>query len=95
MASEPRYVLVRPQLLRDLMARTGSGASISGRELAVHVGVPSSTINALLTGTTQSQPETIARGICEAIGIDLLCLWAPRGRSARSEQSAPRQMATV
>lgn len=95
MASETRYILVRPEVLRALMERTGSGASMSGRELAAAVGVPSSTINALLTGTTRSQPESIARNICEAIGIDVLCLWAPRGRSARSEQPAPKQLAAV
>ncbi|WP_123985621.1 hypothetical protein [Streptomyces alfalfae] len=74
------------------MERTATGASISGRELAAVVGVPSSTINALLTGVTQSQPESIARGICEAIGIDLLCLWAPRRRSARTPHVEPKQL---
>lgn len=95
MASEPRYELVRPELLRALMERTATGASISGRELAAAVGVPHGTINALLTGTTQSQPERIARGICAEIGIDLLCLWAPRRRSARAGRTPSAQLAAA
>ncbi|MFJ9128876.1 helix-turn-helix domain-containing protein [Streptomyces sp. NPDC102340] len=92
MASEPRYVLIRPEVLRLLMERTGSGAAISGRELAAAVGVPHGTINSLLKGITRSQPHDIARKICAEIGVDLLCLWTPRGRSARTDEAAPSEL---
>lgn len=81
MAREPRYRLVSPELLRTLMERTGTGASISGRQLAVKVEVPHGTIDALLSGETKTQPATIAHSISRVIGVDLLILWAPTGRA--------------
>ncbi|MDR3082505.1 MAG: helix-turn-helix domain-containing protein [Streptomyces sp.] len=87
---EPRFELVRPDVMRILMERTGDGAGISGRELAAAVGVPASTIDALLNGQTRSQPESVARRICQRIGVDELCLWAPRGRAVPGP--APRRV---
>ncbi|MFF3497427.1 hypothetical protein ACFYWS_39550 [Streptomyces sp. NPDC002795] len=95
MAPEPRYELVRPDLLRLLMGRTWTGADVSGRELAAAIGIPRATLNALLTGTTRSQPETIARAICREIGIELLCLWTPKSRTTRVPEPAPKQLAAA
>lgn len=78
---EPRYVLLDPDLLRRLMERTGTGHSISGRELARRVNVPHGTIDNLLNGNIKSQPSEVAHGICRTIGVDVLILWAPAGRS--------------
>lgn len=78
---EPRHVLLDPDLLRRLMERTGTGHSISGRELARRVGVPKSTIDALLNGAVKSQPDAVAYSICRVIGVDILILWAPAGRA--------------
>lgn len=79
--TEPRLVLLDPDLLRRLMERTGTGHSISGRELARRVGVPHGTIDGLLNGTIKSQPYEIGTDICRIIGVDLLILWTPRGRA--------------
>ncbi|MFI1723875.1 helix-turn-helix domain-containing protein [Streptomyces sp. NPDC020489] len=81
MISPPRYRLLRPHLMRELMERTGTGAPISGRELAAAVDVPSSTIDALLNGVTKTQPADVAERIVRVIGVDLLILWAPTGRA--------------
>ncbi|MDX3759280.1 helix-turn-helix transcriptional regulator [Streptomyces sp. AK02-04a] len=78
---EPRYVLLDPDLLRRLMERTGTGHSISGRELARRVSVPHGTIDNLLNGNIKSQPSEIAHSICRTIGVDILILWAPAGRA--------------
>ncbi|WP_326780395.1 helix-turn-helix transcriptional regulator [Streptomyces longwoodensis] len=88
MASEPRYRLLKPRLLRELMERTGTGAGISGRELAARVGVAHGTIDALLGGQTQTQPASVAQTIADVIGVDLLILWAPTGRSVPAEEPA-------
>jgi transcriptional regulator with XRE-family HTH domain len=63
------------------MERTGTGHSISGRELARRVGVPHGTIDNLLNGNIRSQPSESAHGICRTIGVDILILWAPAGRA--------------
>lgn len=78
---EPRYLLLDPDLLRKLMERTGTGHSISGRELARRVGVPHGTIDGLLNGVTKTQPAEVAHGISRIIGVDILILWAPDGRA--------------
>ena len=75
------YKLIDPELLRTLMKRTGSGASVSVRELATLTSIPRSTIGALLTGVQQSVPEASAHAIAEAIGVDVLILFTPVGRS--------------
>ncbi|MEV8032223.1 helix-turn-helix transcriptional regulator [Streptomyces sp. NPDC086182] len=82
---EPRYVLLDPDLLRRLMERTGTGHSISGRELARRVGVPHGTIDNLLNGNIKTQPADVAHGICRTIGVDALILWAPAGRAVSVE----------
>lgn len=90
MDREPRYRLVKPQLLRELMERTGSGASVSVRALASTVEIPHGTVDALLNGRTKTQPADVARRISAAIGVDLLVLWTPTGRAVPDEaQTAP------
>jgi hypothetical protein len=66
--------------------------------LAAAVGVPPSTVDALLNGHTKTQPTEIAEHMCQVIGVDLLILWAPTGRSvpADDEQgAAPRTAVAV
>ncbi|MFE9684118.1 helix-turn-helix domain-containing protein [Streptomyces sp. NPDC006285] len=87
MATRTRSRLVKPTLLRDLMERTGTGSAISGRELAAAVQVPNSTIDALLNGTTKTQPTDVAERIAQVIGVDLLILWAPTGRAVPAEDT--------
>lgn len=77
----PQHKLLNPGLLRTLMKRTGSGASVSVRELAALAGVPRSTIGALLTSVQQTVQEPAAHAIADALGVDLLILFAPVGRS--------------
>jgi len=71
--------------MRRLMERTGTGHSISGRELARRVGVPHGTIDGLLNGNIKTQPSESAHGICRTIGVDVLILWAPAGRAVPAE----------
>ncbi|MDT6983694.1 helix-turn-helix domain-containing protein [Streptomyces lusitanus] len=85
MTREPRYALLKPHTLRDLMGRTGDGSEISGRALAREVGVPHGTIEGLLNGKTTTQPASVARAICRVIGIDVGCLWAETGRKVPDE----------
>lgn len=82
---DPRYVLLDPDLLRRLMERTGTGHSISGRELARRVGVPHGTIDALLNGNVKTQPYAVALTVCARLGVDLLVLWTPEGRAVPAE----------
>lgn len=70
------------------MGRTGDGSAISGRALARAVGVPHGTIEGLLNGTTRTQPASVARAICNVIGIDVGCLWAETGRKVPDEKRA-------
>lgn len=82
---EPRYVLLDAGLLRRLMERTGTGHSISGRELARRVGVPHGTIDGLLNGNIRSQPCDVAHLICRTIGVDVPILFNPAGRAVSVE----------
>lgn len=84
---EPRYVLLDPDLLRRLMERTGTGHSISGRELARRVGVPHGTIDNLLNGNIKTQPSEVAHGISRTIGVDRPILWAEVGRAVPVEDA--------
>ncbi len=83
-----RYLLVNPDLLRLLMERTSSGASVSGRTLATKVGVAHGTITNLLSGATRTTSARVAHGICQAIGVDLLVLWTPTGRAVPGDDRA-------
>lgn len=87
-----RYRLVDPELLRTLMKRTGTGSGISNRELAAAVGVSHGTIDNLLNGASKTQKEPVASAICQAIGVDLLILWAPTGRAVPAADPATRRL---
>ncbi|MEV1020669.1 helix-turn-helix domain-containing protein [Streptomyces sp. NPDC050264] len=89
MASERRYALVKPGTMRLLMERTGAGCDVSVRELAELVGIPHSTVDALLNGKTASQPMSVALRISQALGVDELCLWSPCGRAVRDDEPFP------
>ncbi|NNJ04194.1 XRE family transcriptional regulator [Streptomyces sp. PKU-MA01144] len=78
----PLYRLVSADLLRTLMRRTGTGASVSVRELAALAGIPHGTIGNLLTGEQEAVLASSAHSIAAAIGVDVLVLWIPEGRSA-------------
>ncbi|MEU5302244.1 helix-turn-helix domain-containing protein [Streptomyces noursei] len=83
---EPRYRLVDADLLRRLMARTGTGRGISVRQLAAASGVSHGTIENLAQGRIKTARPDVAHQICQAIGVDLLILWAPTGRAAPLEE---------
>lgn len=91
MSPPPRmYQLVDPDLLRNLMRRTGDGSSVSIRPLAVAAGTHHSTIGHLLSGVQAAVPEVIAQGIADRIGVDLLVLFTPIGRTTRVPELALR-----
>lgn len=86
---EPQYKLVSGTLLQTLMERTGTGAPISIRELARQAGIAKSSLHALLHGLQESVPASQAHGIARVIGVDLLILWAPVGRTVALEGPKP------
>lgn len=83
---EPTYKLVSADLLRTLMGRTGTGAPISLRELARQAGIAKSSLSALMNGLQESVPAREAHGIARVIGVDLLILFAPVGRSVELDR---------
>lgn len=84
---EPIYRLVRADLMRTLMQRTGTGAPISVRELAAATGVSHGTISNLLTGIQVTAPATRAHAISERLGVDVLILWEPVGRATGAAEA--------
>ena len=95
MVREPRYRLLKPTLLRELMKRTGTGYKVSIRELADQVGIPHGTVDALLNGATKTQPARVAHSISSAIGVDVLILWTPTGRAVPAEDPQTSDDAAV
>ncbi|MGW8326542.1 helix-turn-helix domain-containing protein [Streptomyces sp. NPDC055897] len=77
-----RYKLWSIQLLELLMKRTGTGDSVSIRELAARANVPHGTIGNLLTGEQEGVLADAAHRIAAAIGVDLLVLFVPIERAA-------------
>ena len=84
-----RYKLASIQLLELLMKRTGTGASVSIRELAELAHVPHGTIGNLLTGEQEGVLSDAAERIAAAIGVDFLILWIPVERAALSKTGRP------
>ncbi|MFF3034636.1 MULTISPECIES: helix-turn-helix transcriptional regulator [unclassified Streptomyces] len=84
-----RFLLVNPDRLRMLMARTGTGSAITLRALAAEVGVPHGTIDHLLSGEVRTQPAEVAYAISRVLGVDPLVLWAPTGRSIPADGPTP------
>ncbi|MEU5442738.1 MULTISPECIES: helix-turn-helix domain-containing protein [Streptomyces] len=78
------YAVHSSNRLTMLMQRTGTGQSISSRELAKAAGVAAGTIGALMSGTQRAVPEDKAKRIAAVLGIDLLVLFVPLERSGRS-----------
>lgn len=78
---EPSYRLLNRNLLKLLMERTGTGQSITIRELADQVGCSRSAVGNLLSGSKECVLASTAHGIARVIGVDLLVLFAPTGRS--------------
>lgn len=83
---EPMYKLVSPELLKQLMDRTGTGSPISLRELARQAGIARSSLHALIHGMQEAVPANEAHGIANSIGVDLLILFAPVGRTVELTQ---------
>lgn len=77
------YAVVSGDRLKMLMERTGTGESITSRELATAAGVAAGTIGALMSGAQQSVPEDKAKAIAAALGVDLLVLFIPMERAGR------------
>ncbi|MEU7431050.1 helix-turn-helix transcriptional regulator [Streptomyces sioyaensis] len=78
---EPRYRLVNRSLLKELMGRTGTGQSVTIRDLAVRAGCSSTTIGNLLKGHQECVVASTAHAVCRVIGVDTLILFTPTGRS--------------
>lgn len=78
------YVLVSPDLLVQLMERTGDGRPVSVRELARVAGVSHSKIGHLRTGERETADEHEAPAIANRLGVDLLVLWKPTGRTVEA-----------
>ncbi|GAA3301400.1 helix-turn-helix domain-containing protein [Streptomyces cinereospinus] len=61
--------------LKMLMERTGTGDSITSRELAAKAGVAHGTIGGLMSGAQRVVPEGKAQAIADALGVQLRVLW--------------------
>lgn len=77
----PPYLLDDRDLLRRLMQRTGDGKGITVRGLAAAAGCSHATIGKLLTGNQAYVPLATAMGITTRLGVDLLVLFTPTGRT--------------
>jgi transcriptional regulator with XRE-family HTH domain len=77
------YAVASSDRLKVLMERTGTGESITSRELAAAAGVAHGTIGALMSGAQQTVPEDKAKAIVAALGVDLLVLFIPMERAGR------------
>lgn len=85
MTHEPDlYRLEDRELLRRLMQRTGTGSSISIRALADAAGLRKSTVHNLLTGVTEAIPAADAARLTRVVGVDVLVLFSPVGRSVEA-----------
>ncbi|WKV74762.1 helix-turn-helix transcriptional regulator [Streptomyces sp. PCS3-D2] len=89
--SEPLYRLLNVDLLKTLMERTGSGQKVTIRELAANAGCSSTTVGRLVSGEKECIVSSNAHAIATAIGVDVLILFAPAGRSV----PVPHREATV
>ncbi|MDK1473690.1 XRE family transcriptional regulator [Streptomyces sp. 549] len=77
----PPYLLVDRDLLRTVMKRTGNGRPTNTRELAATAGVAHGVIGELLTGVRDTLPGEAAHAVARRIGVDVLILFIPTGRS--------------
>ena len=81
---DTKFRLMDPHLMHRLMQRTGTGARVTVRQLAADIGVAHGTIGNLLTGTQRVVPEATANAIARRIGVDVLVLFTPVGRSSEA-----------
>ncbi len=86
-APEEMSLVVDSDLLVRLMQRTGSGSKVTVRELAAAAQVHPSTIGFLRTGEQRTAPLHIAQAIAKRLGVDLLVLGLPVGRSVQVPES--------
>ncbi|MFE6634731.1 hypothetical protein RKD37_001704 [Streptomyces ambofaciens] len=87
-------VLVSADLLVRLMERTGDGRSVSVRELARVAGCHPSKIGHLRTGERETAEQDEAAAIAKRLGVDLLVLWQPTGRTVQAP-AEPKLLAAV
>lgn len=80
----PMYRLVRIELFRQLMQRTGDGSSVSVRQLAAAARVHRNTVGNLLSGVQETVPEYAAHAMAQRLGVDLLVVFEPVCRSTTS-----------
>ena len=83
-AAPTMYAVVSGGRLQMLMERTGTGDSVTTRELAKSAGVAHGTIGALMSGAQRVVPEHKARAIAARLGVDLLVLFIPMERAGRT-----------
>lgn len=81
------YKLREPDLLRRLMACTGTGTKVTVRGLAEAASCSHGTIGNLLSGAVQDVDHKVATGIVNRIGVDLLVLFTPTGRSVPAQRT--------
>lgn len=74
-------LLADPDLLIKLMKRTGDGTKVSVRELAEAADCHPSKIGHLRKGERETATEAEALAIARRLGVDLLVLWIPTGRT--------------
>lgn len=79
--SEPLYRLLNRDLLKTIMRRTGSGQSVTIRELAAKAGCSRTTVGDLVSGAKECVVESSAHAMTRVLGVDTLVLFAPAGRS--------------
>ncbi|WP_078950827.1 helix-turn-helix domain-containing protein [Streptomyces viridochromogenes] len=86
-------VLVKADLLVQLMERTGDGRSVSVRELADAAGCHPSKIGHLRTGERETATQDEAVAIAKRLGVDLLVLWEHTGRTNPAPAEPPQILA--
>jgi len=86
-------VLVSPDLLCQLMERTGNGRSVSVRDLADAAGCHPSKIGHLRTGERETATQDEALAIAKRLGVDLLVLWEHTGRTVPAPVEPPQIVA--
>lgn len=74
-------VLVSPDLLVQLMKRTGDGREVSVRDLAEAANCHPSKIDALRNGRRKTSLHDEAVAIAKRLGVDLLVVWEHSGRA--------------
>ncbi|MFD8936659.1 helix-turn-helix domain-containing protein [Streptomyces sp. NPDC059578] len=70
------------------MKRTGDGKDVSVRDLAAAAGVHPSKIGHLRSGIRSTATAHEAEAISRRLGVDLLVLWAPAGRTTPDPEAA-------